>query len=287
MIRQIKSNIHYGIKITLKDILSEYDSVVLATGNCEYVPELVNFRIDAHTAFHYAIVAEKNREIDPTQFEAWLSTRYAPGGFAYILPVPPKNAMVACTGVISQEHDPVKEGWEKFKREQVAEKYEILEEHHILNYLLGRPDYQKVGKVYLIGADAGCNIPLFGFGQFNSLLSGIYAAEAIALGESYEDKMSIINNEYGKGLALFKQLHAYGDAGYDAIIRAASTRTAKNWVKPGGPEVLSWSGLLAQLIDFSKESTDILTEDEKVAVVEHLDYHCSQGPADVNDPPLC
>ncbi|NPV93477.1 MAG: NAD(P)-binding protein [Firmicutes bacterium] len=283
MIRQSKSNIHYGIKITLKDILSEYDSVVLATGNCEYVPELVNFRIDAHSAFHYAIVAEKNQEIDPTRFEAWFNTWYAPWGYAYLLPVPPKNAMAACTGVISKEHDPIKEGWERFKLEQVAGKYEILEEHHIRNFLLGRPDYQKVGKVYLTGANGGCNIPFFGFGQFKSLLSGIYAAEAIARGESYEAQMSTINNEYEKGLALFKRLHAYGDAGYDAIIRAASTRTAKNWVKPGGPEVLSWLGLLARLIDFSKESTDILTEDEEVSVVEHLDYSCTQGLADVND----
>lgn len=284
--RRCKSSIHYGIKIDLKDILSEYDSVVLATGNCEYVPDLVNFRIDAHIAFHYAIVEEKNQKIDPSRFEAWFNTRYAPWGYAYILPVPPKHAMVACNGVISREHDPVKEGWERFKREQVAGKYEILEEHHILNYLLGKPDCQKVGKVYLIGADGGCNIPLFGFGLFKSLLSGIYAAESIARGESYEDKMSLINNEYEKGLALFKRLHAYGDTGYDMIIRAGSTTTAKKWVKPGGPEVLSWLGSLARLIDFSQASTDVLTEDEAVNVVEHIVYHSSQGPDDVDNPPL-
>lgn len=272
MRNQIKSAIHFGQKVFLKDIQNAYDAIVLATGNWDSIPEIVKFRIEARVSFHYAIIGEKDLKLDPSQMEMWFDTRYAPWGYAYRIPVIDKKAMIACTGVMSSDNDPVEEGWEVFKKEHIEGKYEILEEHHILKYLLGRPDRIRVGNVYLIGANVCCNNPLFGFGQFQSLLSGIYAADAIALEESYEDKMSFITDEHKKGVSMFKRIHAFGNTGYDMLIRAASTKTAKKWIKPGGPEVLYWLGALTRLADLSPDSSDILSGAEEVCLVEHVDY---------------
>lgn len=268
--RQVRTEVQYGKQSALEDLGRKYDCIVIATGNWDYVPQLVSFRIEAHVSFHYAVVSEKSVPLNPNQFEMWFNSRYAPVGYAYRIPLTGKRAMMTCTGVISKNRDPVTEGWERFKQEQIAGKYEILEEHRIRNYLLGKPDRLRVGRFFLTGANTCCNNPLFGFGQFNSLLSGIYAAEAITLGRDYEKSMEVITRESVRGSIMFKRLHSWGDFGYDLIVRAGATGIARRVVKAGGPDVLGPLGRIAEWTYFGGESRDVLTSGERVCEVEHV-----------------
>jgi len=261
--------VRYGEAPALADLERDYDVVVLATGNFDYLPAAARFRIDARLAMHYALVGEKEERIRADEVEHWLNARYARKGYCYRMPLAEGRAMVCCAGVMTAGRDDVRPGWEMFKAEQVAGKYAIEEEHHIVNYLFGEPEQVRVGNIFLTGTNAGCTNPFYGYGIFNSLLSGMFAAEAIARGESYEDKMRSVRREYARGLDLFKRFHQFGDRGYDLIIRAAGTRLAAGLMKQGSADFVGWLSRLASWTAFGLgESAEYLDAEERIAV-EH------------------
>ncbi|MCX7921699.1 MAG: NAD(P)/FAD-dependent oxidoreductase [Clostridia bacterium] len=197
-----------------ESLSKNYDHVVVATGNSSFADELGCWHIWLDTYVRGATIAGN---FDPNTLTAWVNRDFCKRGYAYLTPFSEKKAslILITTDVTEKEIDHY---WELFLYTENL-KYPIIEEFK-LSHRSGSVYPNKLGNIYLAGNAGGAIDPFLGFGQYNSIFTGVMAARSIVNGESYEDLIRPIIKRNLDMLQFRKAYDLVGNKGYDLLFSA-------------------------------------------------------------------
>ncbi|RXT03834.1 NAD(P)/FAD-dependent oxidoreductase [Ammoniphilus sp. CFH 90114] len=264
----VRSPVHFNSQYTLKELQSEYDIVILASGNLHDVPSEIGVRVDRYVHFYHAIV---EGEFDPKRVKMWLNHHYGPQGYAYLIPESEKLAMISLTTPV-QEFQLVK-GWNRLINEVWGDKIKIRNLHEVRNAPLGEPMVRQYKNLFLIGNAGGAILPAMGFGLFRAILSGLLAADAIVNNKDYEALLVKHKKEYQWSLALRNMLEMLDNEQFDQVVDGMDSLMGRYMLNAGSVNFLRVAGrLLATFTRQTKKSfpvTGTLLEFEGRTVEEN------------------
>lgn len=246
---QIKSKVHFNRRVQLDDVRSDYDAIVLATGNIADLPSPVTVRVDRYAHFIHGILRGK---FNTRMNKFWLNYDYTPKGYAYLLPLDEGRAQIS---LVSPDREYLQNiGWPKFQREVFGGHMELESLHEVKNLAIGEPSQMRLGNVIFTGNAAGAITPAMGFGLHVAILTGLHAAEAIAYNIDYDQVMKHHLDEYRWSLALRKTLEALNPHQLDLLIDGMNSFLGRRMIRHGSVNFLRFAGrALSMLQRESKE----------------------------------
>lgn len=218
---QVKSQIIYNSQYTLEQLKREFTHIVLATGDAEYAEKLGNFRRDLTVTLKGATV-EGNFRIDHPY--AWLNYKFAPQGYAYLIPFSDKeaNIVIGYPDYPENKQKNPQELWKLFYEEvckDFSQNFKITDTFEVSGYILGICKKAKIDNIYFVGNNFGCNMPALGFGQFEAVLTGVYAAQDIlGLGE-YEKLSTGLRQSYENSLVIRRAMEGLDNHNLDVLVQ--------------------------------------------------------------------
>lgn len=219
--RQTKSTIHFNSKKTYEQLLNEYSHLVVATGDGGYAMETNNFRKDLSVSIKGATV---EGAFDRYTVMAWIDYDLSPYGYCFLIPYSEKEATISVAIPDLPENEDVNmdELWEQFYPKvqvQLEQELPVTDQFQITRYIMGICKYPRIGNTFYVGNCFGTMMPFMGFGQYASILSGVYAAyDLCGLGD-YEELMKPLRQSYEDSLVLRRAMEQLSNEGIDRIIR--------------------------------------------------------------------
>ena len=113
--------------------------------------------------------------------------------------------------------------WNRFYqkvRYQLNQDLRITDHFHITGYPIGICRSARIGNTFYVGNCFGSMMPFMGFGQYASILSGVYAAYDLCGLGKYEELMEPLRKSYENSLVLRRTIEQLSDEGLDRIVRA-------------------------------------------------------------------
>lgn len=176
--KQVKSQVQFSSFVQPEDLENEFDYVVVADGHWATPKRFGIWREVMQTWLKGGIFAG---DFADDTLQMWIDNELTKGGYIYSAPYS-KNKAVIAQVVRNIEHEELNEYWHKFLESRgILKKYTMLESWEI-PHQAGFVTTNKVGKIYFIGAAGGGIEPLLGFGQLNSVITGVMAGRSIAKG---------------------------------------------------------------------------------------------------------
>ncbi|ANX02036.1 FAD-dependent oxidoreductase [Thermoclostridium stercorarium subsp. leptospartum DSM 9219] len=212
-----------------------YDYVVVATGNNYYPKEYGIWQTWFNGYIRGAII---HGNFDTSRIDMWINQHYCRNGYAYLTPFSEKKASVILVVSDCSEQD-INEFWHTFLYYENI-KYPIIEEftqHHVSGHV-----YPKIiDNIIFAGLSGGSIDPFLGFGQFNSLSMGVFAARYIVLGLDYHKQCQYITKKNIYLQQLREGFNKLDNKGYDSLlaamgipgVRALLYKTTINWIPLG------------------------------------------------------
>ncbi|WP_439646629.1 NAD(P)/FAD-dependent oxidoreductase [Piscibacillus salipiscarius] len=206
--RQTKSTIHYHSEYTYEELLSKHSHVVMATGDGEYAKKTKNYREDLTVTIKGAII---EGSFDPYLVKAWLNYDIAPFGYCYFIPLSDHEANISLAIPDLPENANVNLDslWDLFYEKVRAEfnqKIRITDQFQITRYPMGICRSARIGNTFYVGNCFGTMMPFMGFGQYASILSGVYAAYDLCGLGKYEELMKPLRRSYEDSLILRRSM---------------------------------------------------------------------------------
>lgn len=112
--------------------------------------------------------------------------------------------------------------WERFYNlacKDLDQKFRITDKFEITKYMMGICNVPKIDNTYFVGNCFGALSPGLGFGQFASILTGIYSAYDICGIGKYEELVKPLFKNYNRSLALRRFLENLNDNDLDFVIK--------------------------------------------------------------------
>lgn len=247
---KLKTPVQFNTPVAVADIKAEYDYVVVATSELADIPAEVGVRVDCYAHFYHALV--KGR-FEPSLVKLWLNEEYAPNGYGYLLPIDEHTATVAL--ITPDREFSLRQGWDRFIEQVWNDALEIKELHEVIDMPLGEPDNCSYHNLLFVGLAAGAVLPAMGYGLHTSMLTGIYAADAIVKGKDYTKLLEQRHREYQWSLALRRRLESLSNEDYDRVIDWLGSPLGRYVLRPGKPNILKAGGLLFSLLDNPKRKS--------------------------------
>ena len=224
--RQVGSRIETGSALEYAQAAREFDRVVLATGDGEYAFRLGNYRCDLTCTLRGATVRGRFRADTP---HVWFRCDLLPKGLAWLIPYSQReaNLSLALPDYLEDAALDPDAVWERFLaqvRRDVGQELPASEPFQVRKYWMGRCRRPKIGGTYFVGNCLGAPSPGLGFGQFVSMLSGVYAAYDICGLGSYEEWTRPLLENYEHSLRLRRYLEELDDPAFDRIAGGLGTR---------------------------------------------------------------
>jgi flavin-dependent dehydrogenase len=218
--RQVKSDIHFHSGKSYEQLANEYTHVVMATGDGAYAKKNRNFREDLAVSIRGATV---EGEFDHFTVMAWLDYDLAPYGYCYLIPFSEKEASISIAiPDIPQNADvDINRLWDSFYlkvQSQLQQNLPITDEFQITNYVMGVCETPRIGNTFYVGNCFGAMMPFMGFGQYASIVSGVYAAYDLCGLGKYEELMEPLRKSYDDALVLRRAMEHFTNDGLDRII---------------------------------------------------------------------
>ncbi|EPY6467933.1 NAD(P)/FAD-dependent oxidoreductase [Clostridium sporogenes] len=200
--KQVKCDINFNSNYEYEDLCKEFDYVVLATGDGEYSSHLGNYRCDLTCTIKGVTVEGKFVTSSP---HVWFNYDILPMGYAWLIPFSEKeaNLVIAYPDYPSNIKLDINYMWEKFYNlacENLDQNFNITDEFEITRYMMGICNKPKIDNTYFVGNCFGTISPGLGFGQFNSILTGIYSAYDICGVVNYEKLTKNLFKNYNHSL---------------------------------------------------------------------------------------
>lgn len=219
--RQIKSTIHYNSEKTYEQLLNEYTHVVMATGDGAYSMKTKNYREDLSVSIKGATV---EGAFDRYTVMAWIDYDLSPYGYCFLIPYSEKEANISIAiPDLSENNDVnINELWDLFYqkvRAQLNQELPITDQFQITRYQMGICQSPRIGNTFYVGNCFGTMMPFMGFGQYASILSGVYAAYDLCGLGKYEEMMVPLRESYENALVLRRAMEQLSNEGIDLIIR--------------------------------------------------------------------
>lgn len=218
---QVKSQIIYNSQYTLEQLKKDFSHVILATGDAAYAEKLGNFRKDLTVIMKGATV-EGNFTVDNPH--AWFNYELAPQGYAYLIPFSAKeaNIVIAYPGYQENRQKNLQELWEKFFQQvskDLSQTLKVTDDFEISDYMIGICNKPKIDNVYFVGNNFGCIMPALGFGQFEAVLTGIYAAYDILGKGDYELLTKSLRKSYERSLVIRRAMEKLNNHKLDLLVQ--------------------------------------------------------------------
>lgn len=218
---QVKSQIIYNSNYTLQQLKEDFTHIVVATGDAEYAEKLGNYRRDLTVTLKGATVEGSFRVNTPA---AWLNYTFAPQGYAYLIPFSDREANIVIgypDYPVNKEKSP-QDYWNLFYQQACGDtdqNLRITDTFEVSGYILGICYKAKLDNIYFTGNNFGSNMPALGFGQFEAVLTGIFAAyDILGLGH-YEELVKELRNSYKNSLIIRKTLEGLDNRKLDTIVK--------------------------------------------------------------------
>jgi flavin-dependent dehydrogenase len=220
--RQTKAAIHYKSEKTYEELHSEFTHVVMATGDGAHAKDTHNFREDLSVSIKGASV-EGN--FDKYTVMAWLDYDLSPYGYCFLIPYSEKEANISIAIPEIPENAEVEIGkiWDRFYsrvQSQLKQELPITDQYQITQYLMGICHSARIGNTFYVGNNFGTMMPFMGFGQYASIVSGVYAAYDLCGLGSYEELMKPLRQSYEDALVLRRAMEQLTNNGLDKIIHS-------------------------------------------------------------------
>jgi len=220
--KQVKSEITFNSKYTHEYLAKHFDYVILATGDGEYARKLGNYRCDLSTSLKGTTV-EGNFIKD--KIIMWTNYDFAPKGYAYLIPFSDKEAHIVIAYPDYDENikKDINTLWEMFYEQackDTKQNLHITDEFQISKYMIGISHKPRIDNTLFVGNCFGSISPSFGFGQYTSILTGIYAAHHILGIQSYEDLTKPLYTNYNNSLVIRRFMESLNNKKLDLLIKS-------------------------------------------------------------------
>lgn len=218
---QVNAEIILNANVAYEDLTQEYSHVVLATGDAEYAIKLQNYRKDLSVAIKGATV---EGDFDRFSVYVWLNNNLAPKGYAYLLPFSDTeaNIVIAHPDLPGDTLESQESLWDRFYKTACTElnqSLKVTDQFQIKNYIIGSCKYPRIGNTIFTGNCFGTIMPFIGFGQFPSILTGIYAAYDMCGQGKYEELTKPLKESYKHSLTLRQVMGGMGNESFDFVIK--------------------------------------------------------------------
>nr|WP_245345459.1 NAD(P)-binding protein [Halobacillus andaensis] len=216
---QLKGSITYNQNASYDEISKGYTHVVMATGDALDTKKLQPYDVAFKASFRGAVI---EGDFDKTEVHVFFNNDYAPKGMGYILPHSDQEATI----VLVYPQYPENEGldkeqlWGKFLAEcsrRLDQDFKIINDYSLEDYRIGTTKTARIGNTFFVGNCWGAIKPVFGFGQFESMLTGIYAAHDIAGIGSYEKLVQPLYQSYHDSLTLRRAIEKMDNKQLDRL----------------------------------------------------------------------
>ncbi len=244
---QTSSNIHFHSKHTYEQLANEYSHVILATGDAEYAIRMNNYQESVSVTLKGATV---KGHFDRYSVYIWLDHDLAPKGYSYLLPFSEKeaNIVTAYPDWRKESNEEMNDRWLRFYeriRSHLNQSLKITDQFQITNYKIGICKQPRIGNTLFTGNCFGSIMPFLGFGQFDAILTGIYAAYDLIGYGSYHELTKPLRKSYQDSLALRRGMELLDNHHLDFIVRNFDRSIVQKLVKPSHLNPLS---VLSQVI---------------------------------------
>ena len=108
--------------------------------------------------------------------------------------------------------------WNRFYNRvcsDLGQSLKVTDQFHIRNYQIGLCKKPRIGNTFFTGNCFGATMPFLGFGQFESMLTGVYAAKDLCGLGDYETLTKPLRKSYHYSLTLRRTMEALDNAAYD------------------------------------------------------------------------
>ncbi|MCP3027813.1 NAD(P)-binding protein [Halobacillus sp. A5] len=216
------SSILFNSPRSYEDLVRQYTHVVMAAGDGAYAKKTKNFREDLTVSIKGATVEGK---FDRYAVMSWMNYDLTPYGVGYLIPFSDSqaNLTIALPDIPKNLDIDMTQQWERFHSHvssQLKQALPITDEFQITKYMMGICNHARIGNTFYTGNCYGALMPFMGFGQYSSILSGIYAAYDICGLGRYEDLMKPLRKSYENSLVLRKTLETLSNDTLDKVVRS-------------------------------------------------------------------
>jgi flavin-dependent dehydrogenase len=218
--QQVQSPIHFNSKKTYEQLVQEFTHVIMATGDGAYAKKTKNFREDFTVSIKGATV---EGSFDRYTVMTWIDYNLAPYGYCFLIPYSTKEANISLAIPDLSENNHMDQLWDRFYqkvRVQLSQELPITDQFQITHYPIGICDSPRIGNTFYVGNCFGTMMPFMGFGQYASILSGVYAAYDLCGSGNYEELMKPLRQSYEDSIVLRRAMEQLSNEGLDQIIHS-------------------------------------------------------------------
>ncbi|KPL58423.1 FAD-dependent oxidoreductase [Rossellomorea vietnamensis] len=229
---QLKGEIQFNKNVSYKDISKEYTHVVLATGDALDTKKIQPYNVAFKATFKGAAI-EGN--FNQTEAYTFYNNHFAPKGMAYVLPYSDSEASLVLVYPQYPENEMLvkEELWEKCLTEchrRLDQDFKVISEFSIKDYRIGKIQTPRIGNTFFVGNCWGAITPLFGFGQFESMMTGIYAAYDIVGMGDYEKLIQPLSKGYHDSLTLRRTIEKFDNKKLDLLTKSMRNELIESFV---------------------------------------------------------
>ncbi|TCT27063.1 flavin-dependent dehydrogenase [Melghiribacillus thermohalophilus] len=223
---QYEGNIYFENKVDYQEIAKEYSHIVLATGDPLDTQQIQMFEEAFRASFKGGIVTG---EFTPNEVHAWFNNELAPKGMCYLIPHSHSEASLVLVYPQYKENQHVdKEAlFQKFHEEaqrKLNQTLNLVSHFSINDYRIGISSYPRIGNTYFAGNCFGAITPFLGFGQFTSILTGIYSAMDIMGKGNYDELTKPLYQNFYDSLALRRGIEKLDNSKLDLVMKSIHTK---------------------------------------------------------------
>jgi digeranylgeranylglycerophospholipid reductase len=208
----ITTPVKFNTVADYKELAAHYDKIIVATGS-PYIAKELGLWTDVFRGWvRGAVVSGK---FDPCTWFVWFNKKYANNGYAYLGPFNSNTATIVLAAADVKEGE-LENHWKLFLE---TEKIVYREEDRfVIEHITGICRPREIGNMIFVGNSAGLMESVFGFGLYNSVVSGVLAAESLVNNKSYEENASFLNEKLHQCNLLRHKLDVFKNKDYDQLL---------------------------------------------------------------------
>ncbi|MBO8155998.1 MAG: NAD(P)/FAD-dependent oxidoreductase [Bacillaceae bacterium] len=223
---QYHGKIHYENEVDYQHISKEYSHVVLATGDPVDTDQIQIYEEAYKATFRGGIVTGT---FIPNEVHSWFNNHLAPKGMGYLIPHSHTEASLV---LVYPQYEQTEQYhyeklWEAFHREvqtKINQPLNLKSHFSLKDYRVGISAYPRIGNTYFTGNCFGAITPFLGFGQFTSILTGIFCAMDLLNKGNYDELTKPLYQNFHDSLSLRRGIEKLDNSGLDLVINSLHSK---------------------------------------------------------------
>ncbi|MCB2362094.1 NAD(P)-binding protein [Clostridium estertheticum] len=230
--KQVKSKINFNSTYEYTELCKNFEHVVLATGDGDYASHLGNYNCNLTCTIKGATVQGNFVTSNP---HVWFNYEILPKGYCWLIPFSEKeaNLVIAYPDYPDNIKLDLNDIWKKFNNlacKSLDQNLKITDNFEVTRYMMGICNKAKIDNTYFVGNCFGAISPGLGFGQYTSILTGVYSALGICGLESYDKLAKPLFENYNHSLVFRRFMESLTDEQMDFQIKNLDNKIIDNLV---------------------------------------------------------